>query len=337
MTVGTRTGGADATSARTSGATSSNATSNVTSTPPPPTADNGVDTHTSEESSGLPNECCLPHGAPGCADAGVQMCVCEFESDCCEHEGGWNQDCVELVDVLGCGDCGVPAEVCCQFPGPPNCGVPVVDNCVCELDPFCCDLQGGWDLHCVALAVTECGSYCPAPFGNCCEPGQHIGCDDWDVVACVCSAAVTAVPSNGPKNPAWSWPMPASSRGATSRASTSHAGRARNPEWSPGRLAHTPRVSCLRSVTKRAESGARSVLHVCHHASVSLAEASVLAMTIATAWVTGPTEPSATLHTQADATVVVPEAPEWTPRRSIPRRPRSPTHSASIRGDLSGT
>lgn len=188
MTAGTRTAGADATSAHTSGATSSNATSSVTSTPPPPTGDNGVDTHPSEESSGLPNACCLPHGAPGCANPGVQMCVCEFESDCCETEGGWDQDCVELVDVLGCGDCGLPAENCCQFPGPPNCGVPVVDNCVCELDFFCCDPQGGWDLHCVALAVTECGAYCPAPFGNCCEPGQYVGCDDWDVVACVCSA-----------------------------------------------------------------------------------------------------------------------------------------------------
>jgi hypothetical protein len=47
--------------------------------------------------------CCTVHAAPGCADEGVRNCVCNEDPYCCDT--GWDQQCVDNVDYLSCGNC----------------------------------------------------------------------------------------------------------------------------------------------------------------------------------------------------------------------------------------
>jgi hypothetical protein len=80
-----------------------------------------------------------------------------------------------------------PPATCCMGE---SCNNPdFADNCVCEtLDPACCD-PGPWSLYCTALAVQECGlAMCIPPSGACCESHEAAGCNDFEVMACVCGA-----------------------------------------------------------------------------------------------------------------------------------------------------
>lgn len=74
---------------------------------------------------------------------------------------------VLLVDELfveGSG-CEAPQGHGCCEPGPAGCDDAVVQGCVCETDPFCC--EEAWDTLCVqAVAETGCGSCAPT-----CMPG----------------------------------------------------------------------------------------------------------------------------------------------------------------------
>jgi len=172
-------------------------------------------------------DCCLPKGEPGCEQAGVEGCVCEFDPFCCDV--AWDSICVdEAISECGldcggiekcgdglcagdedcltcpedCGDCcgnglcqpelgedcdWCPEDCgacagegsCCVANGSIGCDDPEVQDCVCAMDPYCCETE--WDSICAAEA-DECGS-CT---GDCCEAGDTPGCDDEFIEACVC-------------------------------------------------------------------------------------------------------------------------------------------------------
>ncbi len=65
---------------------------------------------------------------------------------------------VLLIDeiLLEVRDCADPADHECCEPGGPGCLDPVIESCVCMVDPFCCET--GWDELCVERVVSdECG------------------------------------------------------------------------------------------------------------------------------------------------------------------------------------
>lgn len=49
------------------------------------------------------HECCDGDHGPGCNDRDVEVCVCAVSPTCCTAE--WNDSCVILVELLGCGTC----------------------------------------------------------------------------------------------------------------------------------------------------------------------------------------------------------------------------------------
>ncbi|MCA9252827.1 MAG: hypothetical protein R3E58_19985 [Phycisphaerae bacterium] len=68
---------------------------------------------------------------------------------------------------------GVPLGDCCLVHPGPGCDDFVVQDCVCGLDPFCCDTN--WDHFCVDQAINACGVFCPQSEA-CCDAGT--GCFD---------------------------------------------------------------------------------------------------------------------------------------------------------------
>jgi hypothetical protein len=55
--------------------------------------------------------CCEAQATAGCAEPDVEACVCAIDRLCCA--GAWDERCVELVDLEGCGQCGAtPGTVC---------------------------------------------------------------------------------------------------------------------------------------------------------------------------------------------------------------------------------
>ncbi|NJK33342.1 MAG: hypothetical protein HC927_13600 [Deltaproteobacteria bacterium] len=52
----------------------------------------------------------------------------------------------------------IPGGTCCVAHGTPGCSVPSIQQCVCALDPFCCNSQ--WDSLCVQGAINSCSAAC---------------------------------------------------------------------------------------------------------------------------------------------------------------------------------
>jgi hypothetical protein len=66
-------------------------------------------------------------------------------------------DAADLALLLGgWGSCGV--SNCCSSHGGTGCDQPGCTNCVCQLDPFCCQTQ--WDAICADEAANECNNAC---------------------------------------------------------------------------------------------------------------------------------------------------------------------------------
>ena len=113
-----------------------------------------------------PPPCCTASEQPGCPeDPGVEACVCKFDAFCCEQQ--WDAKCVGT----GLGDCGLDCMGggggggdCCMPHGGPECDDVPVNDCVCELDPYCCDEQ--WDEICVSEAQYACTADCGLPPPN---------------------------------------------------------------------------------------------------------------------------------------------------------------------------
>ena len=72
--------------------------------------------------------------------------------------------------------------------GAPGCSDPSIEGCVCDLDPFCCEV--GWDDPCITLSAVACGSECGIPAcgtgGHCDLSGPDPGCEDVDCCTRVC-------------------------------------------------------------------------------------------------------------------------------------------------------
>ncbi len=126
--------------------------------------------------------CCEPHGGLGCADEGVEACVCEIAPGCCE--GAWDEVCAGLVEFLECGSCAPPPAACCEPHDSPGCDDLGVEACVCEGVPECC--EGPWTADCAdAVELFGCG-FCGGG-DSCCEVHDTPGCVDVDIEACVCT------------------------------------------------------------------------------------------------------------------------------------------------------
>ena len=101
-------------------------------------------------------------GSPGCADPGIEACVCDFDDYCCQTE--WDSICVTLATLACDADCdSIPT---CGSGGPceaghdgPGCDDEACCTTVCLEDPFCC--VSNWDDFCVARATLACGNEVP--------------------------------------------------------------------------------------------------------------------------------------------------------------------------------
>jgi hypothetical protein len=84
----------------------------------------------------------------------------------------------------------LPPADCCKEHPQPGCdeidGVPVegVDDCVCAVDPFCC--ESAWDVTCVeeveSLGCADCPIDLPPPLNDECDGAIALACDTSDTV-----------------------------------------------------------------------------------------------------------------------------------------------------------
>jgi len=110
-------------------------------------------------------DCCEPNGNLGCSNASIQQCVCDLDPFCCNTS--WDGVCADEVESKGCGTCPVVKLPicdsrcdCCEAPLTMGCSDPVIQECVCNLDPFCCDTE--WDDICAGQVEPVCG-ICSVP------------------------------------------------------------------------------------------------------------------------------------------------------------------------------
>jgi len=82
-------------------------------------------------------------GGPGCNDPVIEACVCAIDPYCCDT--AWDEQCVEEVETLLCGDCGGGPD--CQLEFAADFGTYFQSGTVCELWPELfesCAGQGPW-------------------------------------------------------------------------------------------------------------------------------------------------------------------------------------------------
>ena len=128
--------------------------------------------------------CCEAHEGVGCEDPACTAAVCAVDPFCCDSS--WDGICAgEGVDL--CEVCGATAAApCCAPHAGMGCDDLDCETLICSADPFCCETQ--WDETCAAAAMDGCAA-CQGPMpGDCCEPGETLGCDD-----AACTDAVCAV------------------------------------------------------------------------------------------------------------------------------------------------
>lgn len=193
---GTGSGGSASSTAGTAGTTTTGTsatpgTSTGTGTGTSTGVLEGADTSSTGSSgagdSGSEQGCCASHREPGCLDPAVEACVCALDPFCCDTR--WDDLCVQSAQHdcgLACMDAGGD---CCAPTGGLGCEDVAVSDCVCALDPFCCDAQ--WDERCVATAQYACMDACglpPANMGDCCAAQPGPGCADLGVTRCACTS-----------------------------------------------------------------------------------------------------------------------------------------------------
>ena len=115
---------------------------------------------------GMPTgSCCVPHPSPGCDKPSIAGCVCKQDPFCCQQQ--WDSACVQEVNSLGCGDCGMGGSGGMPFGGggmggSPNCGGVIcpskqVPNTPLSL-PGCCLSPGN-----CGLDTSPISQYVPLP------------------------------------------------------------------------------------------------------------------------------------------------------------------------------
>jgi hypothetical protein len=113
------------------------------------------------------NPNCLSFNVSGCVEAACGNGVIE-QGETCDGNNLNGQSCASqgyaggsLVcngsctgyEITGCND-----GDCCAPHGYTGCQVAFISNCVCGLDPFCCNTE--WDQYCVDEAIVDCGAAC---------------------------------------------------------------------------------------------------------------------------------------------------------------------------------
>ena len=111
------------------------------------------------------NDCCVasPDDSPGCVDVTCCEAICAGDGFCCDVI--WDFVCADEAvansDAGGPCVCGPGDPGSCFEPNQtPGCNDPVCEECVCALDPFCCDIA--YDEDCVFIAETDCAEECGA-------------------------------------------------------------------------------------------------------------------------------------------------------------------------------
>jgi hypothetical protein len=103
------------------------------------------------------DDCCSVGAGPGCA-ADILTCLCDLDNRCCLGE----YDTVCVAEAKGSCDvqCVDPAaqDDCCHPSTSGGCSVTPVEECVCDIDPYCCAVA--FDRHCVALGNGRCRANC---------------------------------------------------------------------------------------------------------------------------------------------------------------------------------
>lgn len=135
--------------------------------------------------------CCAPKGDPGCVQSDIEICVCGLDPFCCDE--AWDDTCVALIATCGadcekeeggCGDgvcklaeqedcAGCPADCgacggwsnCCEAGVDGGCADPVIEACVCETLPTCCEEL--WTDACAEAAFDSCEAACDDPPAVC--------------------------------------------------------------------------------------------------------------------------------------------------------------------------
>lgn len=117
------------------------------------------------------DSCCQKHPSASCADSAVARCVSEPPIDDTRcGTTNWDTRCV-LEGISGCASgCPSPAPTdhgCCtaSTTGAKGCSDPAVQNCVCRVDSYCCDIE--WDDTC----VKQVGAQHCSPSGAACAAG----------------------------------------------------------------------------------------------------------------------------------------------------------------------
>lgn len=184
------TGGAETTASPTSGMTTTTTTTAPTaSDTSAPTTDpatgstasetstGGVDTEGSSTTGGPANHCC---GVDDCDDP-IRACMCELDQENCCNPDEWGPTCPGIAIACG-GSCNGEVLPCCvPHPDPACTGVALVPG-FCLAHAECCLVE--WTPTCVHdynLETAECG------LETCAAPHISPGCDDPDLMECVCA------------------------------------------------------------------------------------------------------------------------------------------------------
>ncbi|MCI0364075.1 MAG: hypothetical protein L0219_09360 [Phycisphaerales bacterium] len=127
-------------------------------------------------------DCFTVHNFPTCGDPMCCSIVCTNDPFCCDTE--WDALCVQgAFDHCTCG--GAQTGSCFTSHGTPWCDLDDCCAAVCNVDPFCCELN--WDNLCVTEANQLCTT-CGGPgAGNCLAAHPNTYCNNADCCQWICA------------------------------------------------------------------------------------------------------------------------------------------------------
>ena len=146
-----------------------------------------------------PSPCCDHQSVqPGCdLDPICETCVCDALPYCCIV--AWDEACTQCGAGNGCGQSGLSCEStcgctqgplepldCCTDKSTAGCSDAECEDCVCALEPACCEVawDGPCDLAAAGLCNDTCG--CFPSDGSCCKDNGSAGCSELGCQGCVC-------------------------------------------------------------------------------------------------------------------------------------------------------
>jgi len=130
---------------------------------------------------GSSRDCFDAQSGAGCSDADCCQAVCQLDPSCCTTE--WDSNCVAQAQFT-CTQCGVNPASCLAPHSTPSCNDPECCKSVCDIDPFCCNVQ--WNEDCVHTASKVCLACGDSATGECTEVHDLPYCNDAECCAAVC-------------------------------------------------------------------------------------------------------------------------------------------------------